>query len=216
MCPKRALLFVNGSIPDPAAAHALAAPGDLLIGVDGGTRHLLSMGLVPAIVLGDLDSLGEAEKEMVEAAGSRVEIHPREKDETDLELALRRAIELDCAPIVVAGGLGGRLDQTLANLSLLTDPDLAGRDIRLDDGVEAAFFTRSRAEVHGAPGDTVSLIPWGGEVSGVSTEGLRWCLRGETLYPHRTRGISNEMLAATAEVKIDSGLLLIVHRRRFD
>ncbi len=77
---------------------------------------------------------------------------------------------------MIVGALGGRLDQTLGNLSLLTEPELADLDIRLDDGVEEALFTRSRCEVHGKPADIVSLLPWGGEVTGVSTEGLRWPL----------------------------------------
>ncbi|MDP2993680.1 MAG: hypothetical protein Q8N46_00995, partial [Anaerolineales bacterium] len=57
-------------------------------------------------------------------------------------------------------------------------------------------------------------IPWGGEVTGVVTDGLRWPLRGETLYPYKTRGISNELLGETASVSLKSGLLIIVHSRR--
>ena len=79
--------------------------------------------------------------------------------------------------------------------------------------MEEAFFVRNRSEVQGAPGDTVSLIPWGGAVTGVTTEGLRWPLRGETLYSHKTRGISNEMSRETAGIEIASGLLLCIHRR---
>lgn len=58
----------------------------------------------------------------------------------------------------------------------------------------------------------MSLIPWGGEVSGVVTENLKWPLRSEILYPYKTRGISNEMLGEEASVRIKAGLLLIVHR----
>jgi thiamine pyrophosphokinase len=57
------------------------------------------------------------------------------------------------------------------------------------------------------------LIPWGSPAEGVTTEALRWPLRGETLYPDKTRGISNEMLSETASVAVRSGLLLIIHRR---
>ncbi|MGC8857271.1 MAG: thiamine diphosphokinase, partial [Anaerolineae bacterium] len=86
---------------------------------------------------------------------------------------------------------------------------------RLDDGVEEILICRDQAQVRGRSGEVVSLIPWGGAVEGIQTEGLRWPLRGETLYPHKTRGISNELLAETARVQIQSGVLLIVHRRQF-
>jgi thiamine pyrophosphokinase len=83
----------------------------------------------------------------------------------------------------------------------------------LDDGVEEVFFCHDHVEIHGMAGDTVSLIPWQGEVTGALTTNLRWALQNETLYPNKTRGISNEMTGGTATVQIKSGLLLIVHRR---
>ncbi|MGZ9234424.1 MAG: thiamine diphosphokinase, partial [Anaerolineales bacterium] len=86
--------------------------------------------------------------------------------------------------------------------------------VRLDDGVEEVFICRDQAQVRGKSGDLVSLIPWQGVVTDVRTENLKWPLRNETLYPDKTRGISNEMLGETASVSIGSGLLLIVHRRR--
>jgi thiamine pyrophosphokinase len=62
-------------------------------------------------------------------------------------------------------------------------------------------------------GDSVSLLPWGNVVIGITTGGLRWPLIGETLYPHKTRGISNEMLGELATIKFDSGLLLCIHQK---
>jgi thiamine pyrophosphokinase len=83
----------------------------------------------------------------------------------------------------------------------------------LDDGVEEVFFCHDHVEIHGMAGDTVSLIPWQGDVTGVVTTNLKWRLQNETLFPNKTRGISNEMLGDTAEVQIKSGSLLVVHRR---
>jgi thiamine pyrophosphokinase len=115
---------------------------------------------------------------------------------------------------VIVAALGGRLDQTLSNIALLTKPEHASLDVRLDDGVEEAFFCRGQVQVHGAGGDVVSLIPWGGPVHGIQTQGLEWPLKDETLYPDKTRGVSNEMLSGSASIKIESGLLLVVHRRQ--
>jgi thiamine pyrophosphokinase len=112
----------------------------------------------------------------------------------------------------ILAALGGRMDQTLANIALLSNLQLATFDIRLTDGVEEIFFCNDQAQIEGRSGEIVSLIPWQGEVTGVFTENLRWNLHHETLYPDKTRGISNEMTADVATVSIKSGLLLIVHQ----
>jgi thiamine pyrophosphokinase len=217
-----AIIFVNGHLPDLEAARRLIHPDDFLIAADGGTRHALALGLLPSIVIGDLDSVTADDRRRLEGSGVEIRQYPPDKNETDLELALRTAIEAGYRSILVVAALGGRLDQSLGNLALLTDPSLAEVDVRLDDGIEEAFFVRTQAKasprgasrrVEGRPGDTVSLIPWGSPAEGVTTEALRWPLRGETLYPDKTRGISNEMLSETAIVAIRSGLMLIVHRR---
>ncbi len=109
--------------------------------------------------------------------------------------------------------LGGRLDMTLANLALLTDPQLQELNIRVDDGTEQVLFTRKHCEIRGAAGDIISLVPWGGDVTAVVTDGLRWPLRGETLHAHRSRGLSNEMTSNLATISLETGLLLVVHRR---
>lgn len=213
MAALRALLFANGVLPDPARLPGLVQPGDLLIAADGGSRHLLAAGLLPAVVIGDLDSLAAAERARLEAAGARLIVHPRDKDRTDLDLAIDHALQSGARVLRIVGALGGRLDQTLANLALLTRPDLAGLDVRMDDGLEEVWFVRTQTGIHGAPGEIVSLLPWGAPAFGVTTEGLRWPLRSETLHPGATRSVSNELLGRTATVTLASGLLLIVHRR---
>lgn len=211
--PKRAVIFANGSLPKLEPARRLIKRNDLLIAADGGARHALALGLQPHILIGDLDSLPFELQTTLQETGAHILRYPGDKDETDLELALTCALKQRCARIIVLAALGGRLDQTIGNLALLTAPRLQALDVRLDDGVEEAFFVRKQAQVQGRNGDIVSLIPWGGDVSGVSTRGLRWSLNDETLYACRTRGLSNEMLARQAFISIASGLLLVVHRR---
>ena len=210
----RLIIFANGSLPAPESARGLIKSGDVIIAADGGSRHALSLGLVPSMIIGDLDSLGADVRQQLEAKDVKIQQFPRNKDETDLELAFRYACTGGYREILVVGALGGRLDQILGNLSLLTNPEFSTLDVRFDDGVEEAFFTRSRCEVHGKPGDIVSLIPWSGEVSGVCTEGLHWPLHDESLFPDKTRGISNEMARETAAISQKSGLLLVIHHRQ--
>ena len=210
----RVVIFANGHLPELESARALLQADDYIIAADGGTNHLMKMGILPEIVIGDLDSVDENTLFELTSAEARIEQYSEDKDETDIELALRYAVELQPASILIVGALGGRLDQTLANLSILTGPVLSGIDIRLDDGVEEVFFCRKQAEVRGRSGDIVSLIPWHDSVEGVTTEGLQWPLYSETLYPHKSRGVSNEMLKEVASIRVQSGLLLVVHRRQ--
>jgi thiamine pyrophosphokinase len=207
---RRILIFANGELPNLKAARKLILPDDLIICADGGTRHALALGLIPQAIIGDMDSLPD-DFEPATFKGDFIQVSA-DKNETDLELALKYALSFHADVIFIIAALGGRLDQTLGNISLISDPGLSTFDIRLNDGVEEIFFCRDQAHVKGGSGDIVSLIPWGGEVEGVETEYLKWPLRKETLYPYKTRGISNEMLGEEASVKIKSGLLLIVHR----
>lgn len=210
---QRIIILANGELPSLDKARTLLRDDDFILCADGGTRHASALNLKPDLIIGDLDSTDSALLHSLQADGVPIERHPRDKNETDLELALHKAIELAPRQILILAALGGRMDQTLANIALLTDARLSTLDIRLDDGVEEIFFCRTQAQVEGRSGDLVSLLPWGREVTGIHTENLKWQLNGETLYPEKTRGISNEMTARTATVKIQSGLLLILHRR---
>jgi thiamine pyrophosphokinase len=209
-----AWIFANGELAEPDRLKTMLKPGDALFAADGGQRHLAKLSLLPERVIGDLDSIDPDELIRLTGVGVRVERYPVDKDETDLELAIRRAVHEGYRMLRIAGGLGGRLDQTLGNLFLLQQPELAGLDVRLEDGVEEVFLIRQQGEMNGAPGDTVSLLPLNGPAQGVTTVGLKYPLQHETLYPDKTRGISNVMLAEKAGITILSGLLICIHSRK--
>jgi thiamine pyrophosphokinase len=216
MPEKRALIFANGEQADLTAMARLVQLGDFLIAADGGLRHLHALHLEPHLLIGDLDSVSAEEVGQVTRASGRVMRYPVHKDETDLELALLTAVREGYKEILILGGLGGRLDMTLGNISLLLLPELAGCAVRLDDGTDEVFFIRPSVPgqlIEGQPGERVSLLPWGGPAAGVRTEGLYYPLQGETLYPERTRGISNQLLASQAVVWLESGMLVCIHTR---
>lgn len=140
MTEKRALVFVNGEQIDLAAVKQMVRPTDTLVAVDGGLNHLRRLGLEPALLVGDLDSVPPQEVDRCRRNPDvRVIQHPIHKDETDLELALLAMVQEGHTSILVLAALGGRLDMTLANISLLALPELNGVDVRLDDGIEEVF-----------------------------------------------------------------------------
>jgi len=211
---QRIVIFTNGELPDLDKARLLLRADDYVICADGGTRHALALDVQPDLIIGDMDSTEKGQLENLQKDRVAIELYPRDKNETDLELALNYAIKLEPKVILIIAALGGRLDQTLANIALLIDTLYPLPFICLDDGVEEIFACQDEAQVYGRSGDLVSLIPWQGLVSDVQTKNLKWPLNHETLYPNKTRGISNEMLGDTASISIGSGLLLIVHRRQ--
>ena len=152
-----------------------------------------SSGVRPDLVVGDLDSLAADDRAWLASQGVPVIQYPHDKDETDLELAIQHGIEKAPHSIVIIGALGARLDHTLGNIALLADERLKGHSAIIDDGVEQVLLCRGRTEIQGAPGDLVSLLPWGTPAIGVRTSGLKWPLQGDTLLPEKSRGVSNEM-----------------------
>jgi thiamine pyrophosphokinase len=208
--PLRAIIFANGQLADPARARAALLPGDRLIAADGGLRHMQALGLRPHVIVGDLDSIGPGEAEALAAAGVRVAVYPARKDETDLELALRLACDEGARDLLIFGALGGRWDQTLANLLLLAHPDFRTTRIRLVDGHQQIYLIQGSATIEGSSGDTVSLISLDGDAQGVTTTGLEYPLSEGTLPFGATLGISNVLAGRQATVTVRRGLVACV------
>ena len=222
----RAIIFANGEFTDPQGARDLLRSADLVIAADGGTRHALAVGVCPHVIIGDLDSLSPDEQARLEvragpASSHIVRFSPR-KDETDLELALLYAVCEGATEIVVLAALGGRLDQTIANLLLLALPELRDLDVRIVEGTQTAFLVQGGRDgcdggderlIEGRPGDTVSLIPLGGDAVGVTAEGLEWPLHEDSLRFGPARGVSNVLAAEQARVRVRQGVLLCVVTR---
>jgi thiamine pyrophosphokinase len=194
----------------------------LVICADGGYRKAALLGLTPALVVGDGDSLTAELLAELAARGVPVQVHPVDKDESDTELALREAIGRGARRIVVLGALGGvRFDHALANVLLLAMPELRGVDVALVDGTTTVRLLAADASggegaampLARAPGDLVSLLPLTARVDGVITDGLRYALRDETLHQGAARGLSNELTADAARVRIGDGRLAVIQTR---
>jgi thiamine pyrophosphokinase len=209
----RDVIIAGGQTHEDEKGRRWVEEGDLIVGADGGAGQALAWGLLPDLVIGDMDSLSDQDQAALAARGCRFVVHPRAKDETDLELALTCAVQQGAQEILVLGALGGRLDHTLANVFLLALPVLGGISVRIVQGRSETFLVRSGevATIEGQPGDLVSLLPLGGDACGVRTTGLAWALHGDDLCFGFTRGVSNEMKEPMAQIGLDRGNLLVVH-----
>jgi thiamine pyrophosphokinase len=201
------VVFAGG---DPVEGDLRVPQGARVVAADSGLHHAQDLGIPVDLVVGDLDSVHPERLDRAVAGGATVERHPAEKDATDLELALHVAFGLGATDVVVVGVGGGRLDHFLANVLLLASDDFSA--LRLSAHVGRALVTvvRRETELHGAPGDLLTLLPVGGAARGVRTKGLRYALTHEDLPDGTSRGVSNEFLEPVATVDLDRGVLLAV------
>ncbi len=206
----RSIIFANGTLKRPEGVRSYLQPGDTIIAADGGAHHCQQLDLKPDYIIGDLDSLASDAVNRLAEQGSQVIRYSSRKDFTDLELALQFAAGLPSGEILVFGALGDRWDQTLTNLLLPAAPAFSKASIRLiDDNQEICLVSPERSlALNGQPGDTVSLIPVGGDACDITTQGLEYPLRQETLYFGASRGVSNVLLAEQAYITLEKGLLI--------
>ncbi|MDR0861401.1 MAG: thiamine diphosphokinase [Oscillospiraceae bacterium] len=188
-------------------SRTLPRAGDFVIAADGGYAHLREMGAEPDVLLGDFDSLGEVP---TFEDGTRVERFPTEKDDTDMMLAVKHALAQGFRRFVLNGGMGGRLDHTLANLQALAHIAVRGGRGFLAGEQSATVICDGEVRFSAIAGGYVSVFAYGGEASGVTIEGMKYCVRDVTLTTDEPRGTSNEFTGAPARVAVRRGMLLVV------
>jgi len=197
------LVVAGGSAPTRRAVEAIP-PGARVVAADRGADHALALGLEIDLAIGDFDSATPA---AVEAA-LKVERHPVDKDATDLELALRAALAYEPKRILVVGGIEGRLDHLLGELLVLGADELAGIDVDAVLGDALVHVVRGERRLTGTEGELISLFALNAPAMGIVTEGLAYPLRGETLVPGSSRGLSNVFTNLEARITLDTGVLL--------
>lgn len=219
--PAHALVVADGDV-DVSVLSDLAAGPDrpFLIAADGGAAHVLAVGLVPDLVVGDFDSLAPGDRARLEALGVELLVAAPDKDESDMELCLLSALERGATHITIVGALGlARPEHGLANLLLLADPRLDGVDVEIAGRGSRIWRIGTpdgpaEAVIEGDAGDFVSLFPLETAVEGVTTVGLRFPLADETLPLGPSRGLSNELTTGSARVATRRGRLIVIHTRR--
>lgn len=214
-----ALIFAGGEPLHPIWHEEIrerARSGALVIAADSGIEHAHALGLVAALLIGDLDSATAESIERAKREGSVIDEHSADKDETDLALALGAAQTARVTHATVLGVGGGRTDHLLANALLLAQDTYADLVIDARFGPDLVHVLRRRATLTGLPGDLVTLLAVGGTAKGVTTSGLRWQLDSEQLEPGSSRGVSNEMTSNEAVINVDSGVLLAIQPSKLE
>ena len=201
------VVVAGGDPPTPEEIARLPADA-VVVAADAGLDHALAAGLTTAVAVGDMDSVSPEALATAEQSGTRIERHPPDKDQTDLELALELAARLADRIIVIGAG-GGRLDHLIGNLAVLASPQWSGVNIEAWLGNALAVVVHSHRVLDVEPGATVSLFAVGGPARATTT-GLAWPLTDELLEPLTSRGVSNQATNPSPEVSVSEGVVLAV------
>lgn len=188
-------------------ARLLASAGHV-VAADGAGEWCVSLGRVPDVVVGDFDSALEGARDRLRAAGAEIVEHSRDKDETDLRLAVEVALDRFGAPLCLTAAFSDRIDHTLAALGQLIsagedpiarEPDWTGILCRAGEPIEIAMS-------EGQTFSVLALTP----AEGVTVSGARWPLHQVTLPPLSGWGVSNTALGGLVRVTVRCGHVLMI------
>jgi thiamine pyrophosphokinase len=202
-----ALLAVDGELPPAELILELWHQHTIVVAADGAGSKLFKIALVPHVVIGDLDSVGEGMRARLADEGVEV-IHLESQEENDLEKSLLWLIDQGYESVTVIGAGGGMTDHALNNFSVLAK--LARRlRISVRDVLSIGYLLPDAIRIEAAPGERISLIPL--PSARLTTTGLAWELRSELLAIGVREGASNRAAGEYVEITVEEGLVLVMH-----
>ena len=213
------VVALAGEIHDsPLVRSALNGAG-LIVAADSGANRLRALGILPHVVIGDLDSLAGEDLFHLKAVGVEFEPHPDPEQRTDGDVAIEYALKRGATSIIVLGLFGGpRADHAVANLYLLTHPSLRQVPTWTVDGWTALTVLNgdgvSETHFHGHVGDYVTITAVSERVAGITTVGLKWPLADATFTRGLNEGTSNELIHERAMIRITEGTAFASHHFR--
>ncbi len=214
MAERAILILANGDWggdDDLVHLHRLVQNADHIVATDGALDHAIECEIEVNTLIGDMDSLTDSSRLEERFPNMEILRYPEDKDWTDLELAINWALEQAPASIAVFGAAGGRIDHTMANLTLLEKGLHSGVPIELISGNESVQLIQGSLIINNTEiGDRVSLLPIS-LFATVSTQGLKYSLTSQKLFRGQGRGISNIIVTTPARVDVESGVLAVVH-----
>lgn len=198
-----AVIVSNGFPPTKELLKTEIENADLIIGADGGGNIMLSHGVTPHFVIGDMDSFKKPKFVNFEV------IHDPDQETNDLEKALSLALKKEAETCTVLGAFGERMDHALKNLSVLKQYDSAFRQLNYKDEIFQAFLVSNEYKGSGPVGSIVSLFPISGEAKGITTQGLKFPLTNDCLKTGERDGTSNETVQPKFSIKVEEGDLVV-------
>jgi thiamine pyrophosphokinase len=206
------LIMANGDYGDQDWYRSYLNSFDWVICADGGANWARIFGIIPNMVIGDMDSISKDERSYCEKGGASLRHFPAEKDFTDTYLALEVASQKGAGDVTIWGGTGSRLDHTLANIFSAARFTDCGMKIRFASPAATMYLVREDPLLlKGQAGDTVSVLALGERAVGVSLAGFKYPVDGGVLEADKPIGVSNIMMGEESLIQATSGILAVFH-----
>lgn len=205
----KALIIAHG-IGDVNYLKELVPTFDIIICADGGAEYAYKCGILPHYLIGDFDSINNDVLEYFTLKNVKIERYPKNKDFTDTELCVYKALEEKCNEIIIFAGIGSRIDHSLGNIGLLHIIKSFGAKGCIISENQIIYICNDTLILKGKKGDLVSIIPFGGDAKGITTEGLQYPLKDDTIKFGYPTGVSNVMTDDICKIKITSGEILVI------
>lgn len=206
----KGLIICGGVVDTPQELRKYINDIDVVICADKGGLHAKNIGIFPNLLLGDMDSIPKDILEEYKNKNVDMEIFSSEKDMTDSEIAIWRAVTLGCTQLVIIGALGGRVDQSIANIFILKKLLEQGVDAVIVNEKNEVRLIKDKIELLADKLYKLSLIPLTQKVTGITTKGLKYSLNNGELEIGKSVGVSNEFEEDLAQITIKDGLLLVI------
>jgi thiamine pyrophosphokinase len=200
----KALVICNGDVLSKAKIALLLREKPFIICADGGANKARLLGIRPHAIIGDLDSISSRTRKHF----SRVEkIHIADQESTDLEKALDFLLKLLIPSATVVGATGGRIDHSLANLSILKKYHKRIRLLFSDPFCDIRIID-NKIVFEAIVGSVISLMPLD-RCEGIQTIGLKYPLDNESLELGEREGASNVVISSPVQITVKKGCLLL-------
>lgn len=209
----KCVIVASGEMEYTKEARRIIESSELIICADGGAAHLRAMGITPDVMMGDFDSITDADKKFFQKKAVRILGFPSRKNHTDSELCVNWAVENGASDITLLAATGSRLDHTLANIFLLkklAKQQIPARIINPNNEIHAVLDS---IELRGKPGDLLSVIPVTETACGVTLKGLEYPLDHVTIPMGSSLGISNVFKSNNAVISVKKGILIVTQSR---
>ncbi|MDD4028886.1 MAG: thiamine diphosphokinase [Caldisericia bacterium] len=217
MNPRRIVCVGAGPVMHNTSHIQIDPKWDFIIALDGGLDWLLLKEIVPHVFIGDCDSLTKINFQWLENSSVQKQYYPKEKDESDFELASNFIVSQfpTTAPVLLLNMMGGRTDHFLSNLAISKQLSLHGFYVEFLGDVEDIIISNGAKPIELADSHytNISLYPLTEVVSGITTKNLKYPLHGESLFQNASRGLSNVPIGEKCTILHLQGILaiLLVH-----
>ncbi len=182
---------------------------DLVVAVDGGMNYLTQLDILPDLLIGDEDSINKISLDRIVKNNIKSLSFPREKDSTDMELALNYLYKQGCDELLIFGGIGSRIDHSLGNIFLLNRAYDLGMKARIIANNNEIILIDNNYTVSKSKDEYVSILPISTGGACVSLRGFKYPLDRYFIEYGSTIGISNEVLQAKGYIEVHEGRVLV-------